>query len=66
MRMPREAFCARPDGGSLSKSHIKAADGEKLGDLRRVKLVATCLLAFSAPPRSSQDCSSIAIAVWVM
>ncbi len=47
MRMPREAFCATPDGGLLPKSQIKAADVEKLGGLRRIKLVATCLLAFS-------------------
>lgn len=47
MRMSREAFCYKGDRGIPSKSQTKAQDLVRLGDLRRIKLAATVLLALS-------------------
>src|SRR5271166_4480634 len=46
MRMPREAFCAA-DRAFPSQSRLNVQDIVRLGELRRIKFVATGLLAFS-------------------
>jgi uncharacterized membrane-anchored protein YjiN (DUF445 family) len=46
MRMPREAF-RTADGGFPAQSLLNVQDIVRLGELRRIKFIATSLLAFS-------------------